>query len=379
MIGAALRGAARRLASTPVARSGAPGLRPPGSCVGMCSTVSDDIRNVAIVAHVDHGKTTLVDRILRQCAIDVAEERAMDSMSLERERCAAAGGNRGLPARARHPLNRGRPEPRGITIMSKVTSVTHDGKLINVVDTPGHAAFGGEVERVMQMVDGVVLVVCATEGPNTQTKFVTQVRAAAARGWVARPRATLRVRQHAAPCPPAAPQKALQHGLRPIVVLNKVDRPTSRISEVENEVFDLLVSLDASDEQLDFPILYASAKDGWATDNHEDVESRRDMMPLLVRRAAPRCPSPLPACARPPPDSPRHPPVVRRPLRPPSRPRAWTRRPPSPCWRPCSATTPSSAACSPAASARGRAASTPRSTFSTERAPPWRRARSRGS
>lgn len=167
--------------------------------------------------------------------------------------------------------------------MSKVTSVSHDGKLINVVDTPGHAAFGGEVERVMQMVDGVVLVVCATEGPNTQTKFVTQVRAAAGREWAA-PGTVPRAAANTASPTPAAPQKALQHGLRPIVVLNKVDRPTSRISEVENEVFDLLVSLDATDDQLDFPILYASARDGWATDDYENEESRRDMMPLLVRR-----------------------------------------------------------------------------------------------
>ena len=128
---------------------------------------------------------------------------------------------------------------RGITIMSKVTGVVWKGTRLNVVDTPGHADFGGEVERVLRMVDGVLLVVDATDGPNTQTTFVTE--------------------------------KALQHGLRPLVVLNKIDRETARVTEVENEVFDLLVGLGATDEQLDFKFLYASARDGWAV---EDLEGR---------------------------------------------------------------------------------------------------------
>jgi len=185
------------------------------------------LRNLAIIAHVDHGKTTLIDRILGQCHGDVGTERVMDSMSLEQE--------------------------RGITIMSKVTSVEHGGVRLNIVDTPGHADFGGEVERVMNMVDGVALLVCATEGPNTQTKYVTM--------------------------------KALQRGLRPVVVINKVDRDTSRVDEVVNEVFDLFVSLDANDEQLDFPILYASARDGWAV-NDLEADERRDMTPLLDQLSA---------------------------------------------------------------------------------------------
>ena len=147
------------------------------------------IRNIAIIAHVDHGKTTLVDCLLKQTGI-AASERAMDSNDLEQE--------------------------RGITILSKCTSVIHQDKKINIVDTPGHQDFGGEVERIMTMVDGVCLVVCATEGPMPQTKFVLQ--------------------------------KALQRGVKPIVVINKVDRPSSRVEEVESEIFDLFCNLDANDD-----------------------------------------------------------------------------------------------------------------------------------
>jgi GTP-binding protein len=168
------------------------------------------LRNIAIIAHVDHGKTTLVDSMFQQAGIYRAnqqvEERAMDSNDLERE--------------------------RGITILSKCTSVTYDDVRINIVDTPGHADFGGEVERILKMVDGVVLLVDAAEGPMPQTKFVTA--------------------------------KALALGLRPIVVVNKVDRPDARSDEVLNEVFDLFALLDASEEQLDFPSLFASGRDGWA-------------------------------------------------------------------------------------------------------------------
>ncbi|CAM9365754.1 unnamed protein product [Phaeothamnion confervicola] len=167
------------------------------------------LRNIAIIAHVDHGKTTLVDKLLQ--ASDSGGngvERVMDSLTLEKE--------------------------RGITIMSKCTRLEVDGHVLNVVDTPGHADFGGEVERVLSMVDGVLLVVDATEGPMSQTKFVLG--------------------------------KALTLGLTPVVVLNKADRPTARLGgEVENEVFDLFVALGANDDQLDYPTLFASAKAGWAT------------------------------------------------------------------------------------------------------------------
>eukprot|EP00741_Cyanophora_paradoxa_P012561 tig00020614_g12138.t1 len=184
------------------------------------------MRNVAIIAHVDHGKTTLVDRLLKLAGEAFAGERVMDSNKLEQE--------------------------RGITILAKTTSVqwTHPSGQeyhINIVDTPGHADFGGEVERTLSMVDGVVLVVDASEGPQIQTKFVLS--------------------------------KALAQGLRPIVVLNKVDRATARIREVENEIFDLFVSLGASDAQLDFPILYASAKEGWAV--RDPDHPRGDMSPVL--------------------------------------------------------------------------------------------------
>ena len=168
------------------------------------------LRNVAIIAHVDHGKTTLVDQLLRQSGAfrsnQQVAERAMDSGDLERE--------------------------RGITILAKCTSVDWGELRFNIVDTPGHADFGGEVERILSMVDGVLLLVDAAEGPMPQTKFVTM--------------------------------KALARGLRPIVVVNKVDRPDGRPYEVQNEVFDLFAALDASEEQLEFPTLFASAKQGWA-------------------------------------------------------------------------------------------------------------------
>ena len=188
---------------------------------------SDDIskvRNLAIIAHVDHGKTTLVDCLLRQTGI-MASERAMDSNALEQE--------------------------RGITITSKCTSIIHGDHKLNIVDTPGHQDFGGEVERIMTMVDGVCLVVCATEGPMPQTKFVLK--------------------------------KALQAKLTPIVVINKVDRPSSRVSEVENEIFDLFCNLDASDDQLEYPIIYAAAKNGWAINDLEKPrEGVKDLLDTMV-------------------------------------------------------------------------------------------------
>jgi GTP-binding protein len=169
-----------------------------------------DLRNIAIIAHVDHGKTTLVDNLLKQSGAfrvgQAVAERAMDSNDLERE--------------------------RGITILAKATSVEWKGTRINIVDTPGHADFGGEVERILSMVDGVVLLVDAAEGPMPQTKFVTQ--------------------------------KALALGLRPIVVLNKVDKPDAEPDRALDEVFDLFAALDANEDQLDFPHLYASGRAGWA-------------------------------------------------------------------------------------------------------------------
>jgi GTP-binding protein len=184
------------------------------------------LRNIAIIAHVDHGKTTLVDRLLQQSGAfrenQRVAERAMDSNDLERE--------------------------RGITILAKATSVVWHGTRINIVDTPGHADFGGEVERILNMVDGALVLVDAAEGPLPQTKFVVS--------------------------------KALKMGLKPIVVINKVDRPDARPIEVVNEVFDLFASLDASDEQLDFPILYGSAKEGWMADSHEGPKDA-GMQPLF--------------------------------------------------------------------------------------------------
>ncbi|MBY8826871.1 translational GTPase TypA [Hephaestia mangrovi] len=188
------------------------------------------LRNVAIIAHVDHGKTTLVDQLFRQSGTfrdnQRVEERAMDSNDLEKE--------------------------RGITILAKPTSIEwDDGKgsktRINIVDTPGHADFGGEVERILSMVDGVILLVDAAEGAMPQTKFVTG--------------------------------KALALGLRPIVVVNKVDRSDARIQEVLDEVFDLFVTLDASDEQLDFPVLYASGRNGYASTDPDAREG--DLIPMF--------------------------------------------------------------------------------------------------
>jgi GTP-binding protein len=193
------------------------------------------LRNLGIIAHVDHGKTTLVDRLLQQSGAfrdnQRVAERAMDSNDLERE--------------------------RGITILSKVTSILWDDTRINIVDTPGHADFGGEVERILNMVDGALVLVDAAEGPLPQTKFVVS--------------------------------KALKVGLKPIVVINKVDRPDARPVEVVNEVFDLFAALDASEEQLDFPILYGSAKEGWMAAAPEGPKDR-GMMPLfdlVVRHVAP--------------------------------------------------------------------------------------------
>jgi GTP-binding protein len=184
-----------------------------------------DIRNIAIIAHVDHGKTTLVDQLLRQSgsfrANQQVAERALDSNELERE--------------------------RGITILAKCTSVVWRDVRINIVDTPGHADFGGEVERILSMVDGVLVLVDAAEGPMPQTKFVLG--------------------------------KALRRGLKPIVVINKVDRPDARPGAVHNEIFDLFALLDASEGQLDFPTLFASGRDGWATPEFDGP--RHDLAPLF--------------------------------------------------------------------------------------------------
>jgi len=191
------------------------------------------MRNIAIIAHVDHGKTTLIDRLLAQTGAfrenQRVMERAMDSNDLERE--------------------------RGITILAKVTSIDWHGTRINIVDTPGHADFGGEVERILNMVDGAVLLVDASEGPMPQTKFVLA--------------------------------KALKIGLKPIVAINKIDKTDERHVEVVNEVFDLFAALDATDEQLDFPILYGSAKHGWLATKPEGPKD--DMAPLfdLVIRHVP--------------------------------------------------------------------------------------------
>jgi len=168
------------------------------------------LRNIAIIAHVDHGKTTLVDQMLKQSGTfrenQQVAERAMDSNDLERE--------------------------RGITILAKCTSILRGDLRINIVDTPGHADFGGEVERILSMVDGVVLLVDSAEGPLPQTKFVVS--------------------------------KALAIGLRPMVVINKIDRSDARPHQVHDEVFDLFAALDATEEQLDFPVLFASGRTGWA-------------------------------------------------------------------------------------------------------------------
>ncbi len=191
--------------------------------------IRSDIRNVAIIAHVDHGKTTLVDAMLRQSDVfrsnEKVRERVMDSGDLERE--------------------------RGITILSKNTAVEYRGVKINIVDTPGHADFGGEVERILNMVDGVLLLVDAFEGPMPQTKYVLR--------------------------------KALEQNLKPIVVINKIDRPDQRVTEVEGEILDLFIELDANEEQLDFPVVYASARAGVARLSMDDDSTTLDpLMNLLV-------------------------------------------------------------------------------------------------
>ena len=187
--------------------------------------IREDLRNVAIIAHVDHGKTTLVDGMLKQSGTfrenQAVDERVMDSNDIERE--------------------------RGITILAKNTSIHYKNVKINVIDTPGHADFGGEVERVLKMVNGVILLVDAAEGPMPQTRFVLQ--------------------------------KALELGHKIIVVINKIDRPDARLNEVGDEVLELLMDLDASDEQLDSPIIYCSGRDGTAT--HNPNEQGKDLMPLL--------------------------------------------------------------------------------------------------
>ena len=193
-----------------------------------------DLRNIAIIAHVDHGKTTLVDELLKQSGAfrenQAVAERAMDSNDLERE--------------------------RGITILAKATSVEWKGTRINIVDTPGHADFGGEVERILSMVDGVVLLVDAAEGPMPQTKFVTS--------------------------------KALALGLRPIVVLNKVDKPDAEPDRALDEVFDLFANLGADDDQLDFPHLYASGRNGWCDTELDGPRKNLDALFKLVVNHVPK-------------------------------------------------------------------------------------------
>jgi GTP-binding protein len=193
-----------------------------------------DLRNIAIIAHVDHGKTTLIDVLLKQSGSfrenQRVAERAMDSNDLERE--------------------------RGITILAKVTSIQWKKTRINIVDTPGHADFGGEVERILNMVDGAIVLVDASEGPMPQTKFVVS--------------------------------KALKIGLRPIVAINKIDKPDERHVEVLNEIFDLFANLDATEEQLDFPILYGSAKQGWmAVDPSGPKEDMAPLFDLVLKHVAP--------------------------------------------------------------------------------------------
>ena len=192
--------------------------------------IRENLRNVAIIAHVDHGKTTLVDALLKQSHIfranEKVAERVMDSNDLERE--------------------------RGITILSKNTAVMHNGVKINIVDTPGHADFGGEVERVLNMVDGVLLLVDAFEGPMPQTKYVLR--------------------------------KALEQKLKPIVVINKIDRPDQRVKEVEDEVLELFMELDADDDQLDFPVVYASARDGIAKLSMDEEGTNMDpLFQVLIK------------------------------------------------------------------------------------------------
>src|SRR5688572_4758120 len=184
-----------------------------------------DVRNVAIIAHVDHGKTTLVDALLKQTGefkvkADAAQDCVMDSNPQERE--------------------------RGITILAKNTSVRYQNITINIVDTPGHADFGGEVERILKMVDGVLLLVDALDGPMPQTRFVLK--------------------------------KSLELGLQPIVVVNKIDRPGAKPHDALDKTFGLFMDLGASDAQLDFPTVYASGRDGWAT---LDAEEKKDDLKVL--------------------------------------------------------------------------------------------------
>ncbi|MFA6850990.1 MAG: translational GTPase TypA [Selenomonadaceae bacterium] len=193
-------------------------------------SISEGLRNVAIIAHVDHGKTTLVDAMLRQSHVfrsnEQVTDRVMDSNDLERE--------------------------RGITILSKNTAIMYKGIKVNIVDTPGHADFGGEVERVLNMVDGVLLLVDAFEGPMPQTKYVLR--------------------------------KALEQKLKPIVVINKIDRPDQRVDDVYDEVLELFMELGADDDQLDFPVVYAAARDGIAKMNMEDESDNLDpLMDLLIK------------------------------------------------------------------------------------------------
>ena len=198
------------------------------------TTQIDHLRNIAIVAHVDHGKTTMVDCMLRQTGVyrenEQVQEQALDTGDLERE--------------------------RGITILAKCTSVEWEGKRINIVDTPGHADFGGEVERVLSMVDGCLLLVDAAEGPMPQTKFVLS--------------------------------KVLSQGLKPIVIINKVDRADARPNEVLDEIFDLFAALDANEDQLDFPVLYGSSKQGWLAEEPEGPQdSLNPLFKLVLDHVAP--------------------------------------------------------------------------------------------
>lgn len=191
----------------------------------------ESLRNIAIIAHVDHGKTTLVDGMLKQAGIyrtnEKIQERVMDNIDLERE--------------------------RGITIMAKNTAVQYNGVKINIVDTPGHADFGGEVERTLKMVDGVLLLVDASEGPLPQTRFVLK--------------------------------KALELKLQPVLVINKIDRPDARIQEVLNEVYDLFIDLDATEEQLEFPVLYTNAKKGFAKSRlDEDSDNLKPLFDTIIEK-----------------------------------------------------------------------------------------------
>src|SRR5246127_1041819 len=194
---------------------------------------SANTRNIAIIAHVDHGKTTLVDAMLRQSGIFTAHEtvaeRVMDSNELERE--------------------------RGITILAKTTGVRYHGTKINIVDTPGHSDFGGEVERALKIVDGVMLLVDASEGPLPQTRYVLT--------------------------------KALEAKLPPIVIINKIDRPDARIQEVLNEVYDLFIDLDATEDQLDFPVVYTNARAGIAKLDPEQTSENLQMLFETILRNIP--------------------------------------------------------------------------------------------